>query len=141
MAHVILTIGYSQYKLPENIKLDHIKEIVNAECLVDYYGSEKCYGYAGKKEISLNVIEDNAIVWIQREAELDEVQLELSKQIEVRLRKKGNQARSIKFTPQNIRIGSNQLSWPEFSDPEFNPDEFVLKMVSEAINHSLVGRW
>jgi hypothetical protein len=130
MPHTVLTIGYNHYRIPDSIKIDQIKEIVNAEPLANYYG-DNGYGYSGDKEISINICNDDQIQWTRKVDDLDEVQTEIMDQILERVKEK-TQIKSLYFRKDEIKVGGDNNKWPEFADPEFDPADFIYKIVQKA---------
>ena len=130
MPHAILTIGYNQFEIPSSIKLDQIKEIVNAKPLTNFYGKAG-FGYTGKKEVSIQVVGDDEISWIKVADDLDEIQEEIAEQIITMIKKSDEQEKSIYFTQARIKIGDDSVDWPDFENPEFDPKEFILNVFSQ----------
>ena len=130
----MLRLGYRNFIIPSSIKIDAVRELVNAIPVEDHYVNSKhrWIETSSDETPEISVVPIDNVVRIVNQTEKDNpFQIVISAVTE---RLQGKKHAPIKFTKEQYSIGDTDFDIPDLGDPSVNPEELTDEIIKLAIS-------
>lgn len=134
----ILNFGYNHYVLPDSIKIDAIKDIVDSiKINSEYHAGKKWWHKERVTEVELFIVSEKDFIdgflnTMNDENNNDEFRKFV---MESTMEKANKNHLDVIFKDTYILIGGSTTNWPEdIADPGFDPEEFIVDLINKINN-------
>lgn len=120
---ILLEIEFMKFLLPEGTSVEPIRDLVNSISMDYYHPNRKMYyRNPNQSNISIEIIPQTSITKIINKIDNNENKKIIADEIISQVK---NINKTLIFENESIKIDSENITWPEIADPEFNPEDFI----------------